>query len=543
MQPARLLSIAVAAGLLATLPRGAAGQRCDTVPSLTSLAAFEGDSILRLEIVTLDPPPLPGPAGAIDELHVRTRESTIRRQLLFHAGERVDSLAVAESLRRLRRLRYLGDVEVAASRCDGDAGVALTVTTRDVWSTKPNVRIGSRSATLVGLTERNLLGTGREASLHVRSDGSRIGFGASLLDPWFAGTPLSASIGVDGYRDGEDWYAVVGPRERSVLDPWGATLTLARSTRDSREATGDVFQRLGGSALVSRRLLVREDAVVSLLAGMEGERTSLAAGAGSALVGPEQVRRLFVGADLGVMRRSVAYDTLTWMLPGAALVDVPLALEGEAVVAAGREQRTGRPMLHVDAWAGRMWRTGERGLLVGDLWASGYDGPDGVESATLRGSLTAYRAARGGLWTARIGAERLIEPDPDLRALRLADPTLEALPDRARMAEAAASASLERSVVLRSVSRSWALGAAAFAAGSARWDPASEEEMGMEGLYVGAVGVGLRFVPKKAGRATARLDLGFPVLRSPGVRSRPFVSISITPGLDQGRLRDGRRDY
>jgi hypothetical protein len=540
MHIARAASLALLAGI--TAAPSALAQRCGTVASRTSLAAFGGERIARVDVVTLDAPPLPGPAAAMDDLHVRTRESTIRRQLLFDEGERVDTLAVAESMRRLRSLRYLSDAEVAGTGCSDGSGVAITVTTRDAWSTKADVRLGSRNATLVGLTERNVLGTGREASVHVRSDGSRIGIGASLLDPWLLGTRVAAAVGTDAYRDGGEWYAVLGPRERSVLDPWSATVTLARSTRESRDASGDIFRRFGGSALVSRRLRLSEAAVVALLAGAEGERTALAAGAGSVLVGPDEVRREFAGADVGLARRSVIYDTLTWLLPGAAIVDVPLALEGEAVVAVGRELRTGETMTHLDAWSGRMWRSGARSLLVGDLWMSGYYGTRGVESATLRGSLTAYHAARRGLWTARFGAERLVAPDPDLRAMRLADPTLEALPDRARMAEAVTTLSLERSVNLVSASRSWMVGGAAFAAGSARWDPADEPESGLEGVYVGAVGVGFRLVPKKAGRATARLDLGFPLLRSAATRSGPFVSISITPGLDQGRQRDGRRE-
>ena len=476
----RLAAIAAIAAIsgLAVSPSSARAQRCDTVASRTTLAAFAGERIARVEVVTLPPPPLPGRAAAIDELHVRTREATIRRQLLFREGERVDTLAVAESMRRLRTLRYLLDVEAQGTRCAGDDGVAITVTTRDAWSTRPNVRVGSRSATLVGLTERNVLGTGREASLHVRSDGSRIGIGASLRDPWFLGTPLSARIGTDGYRDGGEWYAVLGPRERSVLDQWGGELSLSSSTRDSREAAGDVFRRFGGSVLVARRARASDDAVLSILAGAEGERAALVAGAGSALVGPERVQRLFVGGDVGVERRSIAHDTLTWLLPGSAIVDVPLAAEGEAVLGVGRELRSGAAMVHLDAWTGAMWRPGERRLLVGDLWVSGYRGAEGIESATLRGSLAAHAAARGGLWTARIGAERLLSPDPDLRAQRLADPTLEALPARARLAEAAATASLERTVNLRSLGRSWMLGGAAFAAGSARWDPATESETG-----------------------------------------------------------------
>jgi hypothetical protein len=46
--------------------------------------------------------------------------------------------------------------------------------------------------------------------------------------------------------------------------------------------------------------------------------------------------------------------------------------------------------------------------------------------------------------------------------------------------------------------------------------------------------------PTKLGRATARLDIGFPLLRSAEISRRPFVAFSVSPWLEQGRQRDGR---
>jgi hypothetical protein len=121
----------------------ALSQQCDSVTSRVSLGDFEGDSIRSLSIRTFSPPPLPEVVRAIDRLHARTRTSTIRRQLLFRSAQRIDTLAIAESLRRLRRLRYLSDIWISAVRCFGHPGTDLIAYARDAWSTRPSVSVRS----------------------------------------------------------------------------------------------------------------------------------------------------------------------------------------------------------------------------------------------------------------------------------------------------------------------------------------------------------------------------------------------------------------
>lgn len=567
-QPRRS-AIALFAFIVATLaaPAAASAQRCDSVSSQTSLAGLSGHRIGTIGVVTADPAPLPGIAGALDALHVRTRESTVRREILVAPGDTVDTLRVAESLRRLRQLHFLVEAEVRATSCGGPA--ELEFVTRDEWSTKPNLQIGSSTAAFE-LRERNLLGTGRQAAVSIRSDRGRIGLGATLRDPALFGDRAFLAIGASRYRDGSEWSATIARRERSILDPWSYEAYASQSTRIPVVAAasavgqppgavagptiGDAFRRSGAGALVGRRLRVTTTAVTSGQAGIEFERAGLVAASGAMLVGERHVSREVAALDVGLRRRSVAYDTLTWLLPAAALVDVPLAFEFDALVGVGREMTAGVPVAHLDTWAGRLWHRGPASLIIGDLWASGYLTPDRISAATLRGSGAYYRAAPRGVWSARLGAEWLRAPDPDLRAMVTADPTAGALSSEGRLAEAAVALSLEREVRLRPISRSWVLGGAAFAALSTRWDPASpsgtgaedvgrrDGEHALERLDLGVVGVGLRLAPTRLGRATARLDLGYPLLRSPGVPTRPFVALSISPWLEQGRHRDGRAD-
>lgn len=586
--PHPFLALAIPACL--ALPAGAArGQRCPQaapavhVTSETSLAELAGRRILAVHVVTADPAPLPGPAALLNVLHVRTRESTVRRELLVAPGDTVDTLRVAESLRRLRRLRYLVDARVQGTAC-GDS-VELTFITRDGWSTRPNVQVGSSTAA-VELEERNLLGTGRRALVELRSDRGRVGVGVTLRDPAAFGGRAVLSVGGREYRDGNEFTATVARRERSVMDPWSYEAYVAQSSRAvlpgrpgervmgadapaapvlPRGATvgdpvapylaggvGDAFRRTRSGVLVARRVHASGGAVTLLQGGVEYEHAGLAAAAASPLVGSRLVRRELAALDVGLRRRSVAFDTLTWLLPGSAVVDVPLTLEYDALLGVGRETIHATPITHLDLWAGRMWRAGGRSLLSADLWASAYQTPGRLAAASLRGGVVYDRAARRGVWTARLGAEWLRNPDPDLRAMVTADVTTSALPDQARLAEGAVALSLERDVRVRKLSRSWGLDAAAFGALSAHWDPAAPAAgsdlalaggwQALERLDVGMLGVGLRLTPMRAGRATTRLDLGYPLIHPAGVRPRPVLAISVTPWLDQGRHRDGRAD-
>lgn len=520
----------------AALPRAARGQQCRSVDSRTSLAELSGVPIESVDIQTRAPDHIKVIGAIVDRLHVTTRESTVRRQLLFAPGDTVDTLRVAESLRRLRRQRYLGDVRVTARQCGADSAVALTVSTRDLWSTKASVRVQGNSQSVVGITERNLLGTGREASAYVRTERQRVGVGAALIDPWFLGTPLRAVLGTNSYRDGSDWFATLGSRERSVFDPWQGELNLAQSTREAVADRGDIFERRMASLLFTRRLVARPSGVTALIFGAEAERASLAAAPDAPIVGPSIVRRSYVALDLGVTHRSAHYDTLTWLLPSRAIVDVPLGFEGEAVVGVGRNLRTGQPAMRVDAWTGRMWLPGRRTMVSADLWGSGFQTEGGWTAGTARAALAAIRDAGNGIWTAKLAGERLFSPDPDVRALASEDPTLRALPSRGRLAELAVGASLERSFHLMGLTHSWGVDWAAFGAASLREDPVSPIP---ERLYAGVLGLGLRLAPTKIGRGSARLDFGYPVLRSPDVPHRPFIAISVSPWLQSNRHRDG----
>lgn len=579
-----MLALTALTGLPAMSTKAqAVAPRCP-VQTTRGIGAVSGRRIGAVDIVTRGPAGLPGGIGT--PLHVTTREATVRSRLLFAPGDSVDTLRVAESVRQLRRLRYLAGAEVTAS-CDSAGGVVLAVATQDAWSMKPRFAAGSSGSAVAGVEETNLLGTGRAGRLYARSDRGQLGVGAAYSDPTLLGSRLLGTISHDSYGDGGAWNAAVRTMDAGVFEDWGLSATARQSARltvtpSASAALGDTVRRASLSVLVRRRLpFTSMTSSTYLLAGAELERTMLVAGMDLPLAGPPTVRRTFAGIDLGLGRRAGQYDVVPWLVPAAdddgarlAPPEVPAGLEGEGVVGLGRDFATGHPAGRLDLWVGRIWRMGEtdarndgaferrvpRALLSADLWASGYRSlTSGGEwsAGSIRSSLALVTPAPHGLWLANLSGERLIDPDPDVRRLLMVDRVQRALPPGNRLAETAVSASLERTVQLLGARRGFALDGAMFVAGSARWDvavplPAAARTAallgaesdhppvtGVERLHVGSLGVGLRLTPTRFGQSTLGVDVGFPLLRSAQVPGRPYLAVSIRPGFGLSRERDG----
>jgi hypothetical protein len=538
-----------AAAQAPSAPDTAAGAApgCAAGVTRAGLSEASGARIRDVQIVTHPPRPFRGPARLLNRFHARTLAPTVRRELLFAAGDTVDSLRVAESLRRLRNLGFLQDAWLRSTRCGAGAPVDLVVETRDAWSTLPEARWTTTQQTL-GLHETNLLGTGRTLSAVLRWDADRLGetyrFGGQLgiSDPAVTRN-LAAGASYVAFADGHAWIVAAGSRRRRLADPWFARAAVSRSVRDPLDGVAERVRREGASGLVGRRISPEGAAPTALylLAGAAAEHTELAAARGSAVVGPATVHRSFVGPDVGVALRATRFDTLTWLLPRNGIADVPRGTEAELVVGAGRDVTAGAPAVRGGGWVGRVWRPASRALVATDVWATGFangaaDAAGGGASVgALRASVTGFRGTRDGLWTVRAGAERRVRPDPDTRPFVGLDPTATLVDGDVRLAIAAAAASVERSTHVRPISRALVLDGALFGAVSRRWRPASTA-VG-DPVTLGVVGVGVRLAPTRPGQPTAGLDLGYPVLRPAGVPRGVVVRVLLAPWFGSVRGR------
>jgi hypothetical protein len=534
----------------ATLANAQEPPACSASKSEVTLGPLSGHRIDSVAIITSSPN-LGKRGRAIAKMHVRTRPEIIRRELLFAAGDTVDTLLVAESLRRLRKLQFLENAHVEADRCVTPTGesLALRVITRDAWTTRPDIKAGGGSPR-IALTERDLLGTGRTVSLSLVSHNRSPGAGISTMDTFGFGTGFATRAQYQRYYEGTLRSLSFARRQSSLADRWRAQLDFWDQHYEPKLSTSEQIERTGADLIAGIRLSPPAAShIVYLLGGAESELTSLAAASNAQVIGPVRVDRRFTGPQIGLSLVSGSYDTLTWLLPGGAVIDVPRTFEGEFVVGLGRGAVTSRDltgpretigssfMTHYDAWVGREWLPTRSSRVVGDVWASGYTGATDWHSASIRGAVSAAHAASNGLWEMTLAAEQLTDPDPDVRALTIFDRALAFVPPTVRLAESALTMSVDRTRHLRPVGSSLELDGSLFGALSRRWDPAASTA-GSEDLTVGVVGISLGLSPRKAGRTSIRLDYGVPVIAAADVRRSPRFCITLTPWLETGRHRD-----
>jgi hypothetical protein len=364
-----------------------------------------------------------------------------------------------------------------------------------------------------------------------------MGVETSLSTPGFPAAPAASEAGFVQYADGSSAYLTVGPRTPWPTERWIADASVSLDRQEPRATPGLVFDRRSAFALAGWRL-PESRASTYLLAGPEIERADVATLGGMPVLGPSHVRRSYAGLALGARRATLRFDTTSWLLGNDAVVDVPRGTEGDVVMSVGHDAVSGHAATHLDGWIGHtLVSPSASTVAVADLWASAYTGDEQIASSTLRGQLTVLRRAPRGRWTLRLAAERLENPDPDVRALSLVDPLRPALPAPCRLAVAAVAASLERDVHVVSIGRLLSVDGAGFVAASARWDATSPMH---DDVGLGVVGAGLRFVPARAARASLRVDVGLPVVER-GLGRRPYVGLSVTPWLFADRTRDGRR--
>jgi hypothetical protein len=140
-----------------------------------------------------------------NHLHIRTRASVIRAQLLFKPGERFSRRLLDESERILRADGYFYDAWIRVVRYhDGKADVR--VTTRDVWTVDPGFnfgRSGGTNSTGVQLQDTNFLGTGGDILLSHSTTVDRNESELQLSDAHAFGTRTAVTLTYADLSDGQ----------------------------------------------------------------------------------------------------------------------------------------------------------------------------------------------------------------------------------------------------------------------------------------------------------------------------------------------------
>ena len=127
---------------------------------------------------------------AANDIHVRTREAVIARELLFQVGDLYDPALVDETERNLRALPFIRRVETQATVNTAGA-VDIVVRTYDSWSLEVVAnfkRAGGSTSLKGGVTDHNILGEGKLGSAVYNHDGLSESKDFAYQDPQFMHT-------------------------------------------------------------------------------------------------------------------------------------------------------------------------------------------------------------------------------------------------------------------------------------------------------------------------------------------------------------------
>ena len=165
-----------------------------------------------------------------NQVHVRTREQVIRRELLFAPGEPLNHERLEQTERNLRALAFLRDARVEAVPAedgDGEAErVNIRVTTWDTWSLTPHVdfeHVDGRALWDLGVSENNLLGPGKSLTVAHRTDLDRTSDRIWYYDPQLAGSRFALNVSAADLSDGDEEFFALGRPYFSLEDPCGSS--------------------------------------------------------------------------------------------------------------------------------------------------------------------------------------------------------------------------------------------------------------------------------------------------------------------------------
>lgn len=181
-----------------------------------------------------------------NQLHIRTKQSTIRAQLLFKVGEKYNARKLAETERNWRAVSSVYDAHVVPVKYV-DGKVTVRVLTKDVWTLSPGFslgRAGGANNSRLDLEDSNLLGLGKSLAITHASDVDRTGDGISYGDPNVFGSRWTLATGYVHASDGAQRSFALAQPFYSLDTPWTATVKSIKVDRTvSRYNLGEIVDK------------------------------------------------------------------------------------------------------------------------------------------------------------------------------------------------------------------------------------------------------------------------------------------------------------
>ncbi len=181
-----------------------------------------------------------------NHLHIRTKVSTVKAQLLIAIGDRYSARKLAETERTLRLLTYVYDARVVPVRYT-DGKVDVKVITKDVWTLSPGIsfgRAGGSNSTNFNLQDTNFLGWGKALQVSRGSTVDRTSDTLAWTDPNVFGSRWTSALTYVNSSDGSQRSLQVIRPFYSLDAPWSAKITAVKYDRAiSRYNRGDIVDQ------------------------------------------------------------------------------------------------------------------------------------------------------------------------------------------------------------------------------------------------------------------------------------------------------------
>jgi outer membrane protein assembly factor BamA len=181
-----------------------------------------------------------------NHLHIRSKRSTIKAQLLFASGDKYLARKLAETERALRLQTYIYDARVVPVRYV-DGKVDIKVITKDVWTLSPGLsfgRAGGSNSTNFNLQDSNFLGWGKTLEVSHGSTVDRTSDTVEWSDPNVLGSRWTSDLIYADSSDGMQRSLKVARPFYSLDAPWSAKITAVKFDRTiSRYNLGDIVDQ------------------------------------------------------------------------------------------------------------------------------------------------------------------------------------------------------------------------------------------------------------------------------------------------------------
>lgn len=219
----------------------------DTRITSTRFDGLEGKRIRHIEYNTKsvfdkdDPKENNGLYMFLNKLHINTRPTVVRTQLLFQEGEQFNRQKVEESERILRRRPYLSNAYILPKAICADQ-VDLVVITQDSWALEPQVSMSKESqGTESGfaISDGNIMGTGTEFTIGYEQNNDRNLISYDISNPHIFNSQISTRVYYADTSDGRDTIVDIEHPFYSLETPWATGFYTQDVTQELRIRHGD----------------------------------------------------------------------------------------------------------------------------------------------------------------------------------------------------------------------------------------------------------------------------------------------------------------